>query len=255
MKSKGKDEAKSRTKTKKRLRKPMADLTLEGKDRNKVGRTQNKNHPVDWESLLAGVFGGKTVIKCETNRSIFRQGQPADSLYYVRRGKVKLTVKSPQGREAIVAVLGAGEFFGEGCLAGQTLRMATAVAITDCILDKVEKLMMVRMLHEQHDISELFVKHLLSRSIRYEAELVDQLFNSSEKRLARILLLLAHVGKESRTESVVPAVSQGTLAKMVGTTRSRISHFMNKFKVLGFIDYNGHGLTVSSSLINVILHD
>ena len=255
MKSRDKDEAKIRTKTKERLRKPMTDPTLEGKDENKVGRTQKKIRPADWESLLTGVFGEKTAVKCGTNGSIFRQGQPADSLYYVRRGKVKLTVISPQGKEAIVAVLGAGEFFGEGCLAGQPLRMATAVAITDCILDKVEKPVMVRMLHEQHDISELFVKHLLSRSIRYEADLVDQLFNSSEKRLARILLLLAHFGKESRTESVVPAVSQDTLAKMVGTTRSRISHFMNKFKVLGFIDYNGHGLTVSSSLLNVVLHD
>jgi CRP/FNR family cyclic AMP-dependent transcriptional regulator len=255
MKSRHKDEVKSRTRTKERLRQPVSDPILEGKNGNKFGRTQKKIHPLDWESLLAGFFGGKTVIKRGTNRSIFRQGQPADSLYYLRRGKVKLTVKSPQGREVIVAVLGAGEFLGEGCLAGQPLRMATAVAITDCILDQVEKPVMVRMLHEQHDISELFVKHLLSRSIRYEADLVDQLFNSSEKRLARILLLLAHFGKESRTESVVPAVSQGTLAKMVGTTRSRISHFMNKFKALGFIDYNGHGLTVSSSLINVVLHD
>jgi CRP/FNR family cyclic AMP-dependent transcriptional regulator len=255
MKSRHKDEVNSRTKTKERLRQLVSDPILEGKDGNKVGRIQKKIHPVDWESLLAGVFGGKTVIKCGTNRSIFRQGRPADSLYYLRRGKVKLTVKSPQGREAIVAVLGAGEFLGEGCLAGQPLRMATAVAIADCTLDKVEKQVMVRMLHEHHDISELFVKHLLLRSIRYEADLVDQLFNSSEKRLARILLLLARFGKETRTESVVPPVSQGTLAKMVGTTRSRISHFMNKFKVLGFIDYNGHGLTVSSSLINVVLHD
>lgn len=168
---------------------------------------------------------------------------------------MKLTVISPQGKEAIVAVLGAGEFFGEGCLAGQPLRMATAVAMTDCVLDKVEKPVMVRILHEHHDFSELFVKHLLSRSIRYESDLVDQLFNSSEKRLARILLLLAHFGKESRTESVVPTVSQDTLAQMVGTTRSRVSHFMNKFKELGFIDYNGHGLTVNSSLLSVVLHD
>ena len=233
----------------------MAAPTLEGKDENKIGRVQEKIGPVDWEAFLAGIFRGKTVVECRTNRDIFLQGQPADSLFYLRRGKVKLTVISPQGKEAIVAVLNAGEFFGEGCLAGQPLRMATAVAVTDCILEKVEKPVMVRILYEQHDISELFVKHLLSRSIRYEADLVDQLFNSSEKRLARILLLLAHFGKESRAESVVPPVSQDTLAQMVGTTRSRVSHFMNKFKVLGFVDYNGHGLTVNSSLLNVVLHD
>ncbi len=253
MKSRAKDKVKNRTEG--RLRKPMADPTLEGIDENKVGRVQEKIGPVNWEALLTGVSHGKTIVKCRTNRNIFRQGQPADSLFYLRRGKVKLTVISPQGKEAIVAVLGAGEFFGEGCLAGQPLRMATAVAMTDCILDKVEKPLMVRMLHEQQDISELFVKHLLSRNIRYEADLVDQLFNSSEKRLARILLLLAHFGKESRAESVVPAVSQDTLAQIVGTTRSRVSHFMNKFKGLGFIDYNGHGLTVNSSLLNVVLHD
>jgi CRP/FNR family cyclic AMP-dependent transcriptional regulator len=241
--------------TKERLRQPIPDPTLEGKDENKVGRVQEKIGPVDWETLLTGILRGKTVMEYGTDRNIFQQGQPADSLFYLRRGKVKITVKSSQGKEAIVAVLGAGEFFGEGCLAGQPLRMATAVSITDCILDKVEKPVMVRMLHEQHDISELFIKHLLLRSIRYEADLVDQLFNSSEKRLARILLLLAHFGKESRTESVVPPVSQDTLAQMVGTTRSRISHFMNKFKKLGFIDYNGHGLTVNSSLLGVVLHD
>jgi CRP-like cAMP-binding protein len=253
MKSRVKDEVKSRTKE--RLRNPMADPTLEGKDENKVGRVQEKMGPVDWEALLTGISRGKTVVECGLNRSIFRQGQPADSLFYLRRGKVKLTVMSPQGKEAIVAVLGAGEFFGEGCLAGQPLRMATAVSMTDCILDKVEKPVMLRMLHELHDISELFIKQLLSRNIRYEADLVDQLFNSNEKRLARILLLLAHFGKESKTESVVPKVSQDTLAHMVGTTRSKVGHFMNKFKELGFIDYNGHGLTVNSSLLNVVLHE
>jgi CRP/FNR family transcriptional regulator, cyclic AMP receptor protein len=253
MKLKAKDEVKRRTKE--RLRKPMTDPTLEGKDENKIGRVQEKIGPVDWETLLSGIFHGKAVVECGTDCSIFRQGQPADSLFYLRRGKVKLMVLSPQGKEAIVAILSAGEFFGEGCLAGQSLRMATAVAMTDCILDKVEKPVMLRMLHEQQDISELFVKHLLSRSIRYEADLVDQLFNSSEKRLARILLQLAHFGKESRTESVVPTVSQDTLAQMIGTTRSRVSAFMNKFKGLGFIDYNGQGLTVNSSLLNVILHD
>jgi CRP/FNR family transcriptional regulator, cyclic AMP receptor protein len=214
-----------------------------------------KDRPVDWEAILTGVFRGKTVIEYGTNCSIFRQGQAADSLFYIKRGEVKLAVTSRQGKEAIVAILGAGEFFGEGCLAGQTSRMATAVALTECTLDKLEKSLMVRLLHEQHDVSELFVKHLLSRTIRYEADLVDQLFNSSEKRLARILLLLAHFGKESRAETIIPRVSQDTLAQMVGTTRSRVSHFMNKFRKLGFIDYDDDELTVHSSLLGIILHE
>ena len=214
-----------------------------------------KEQPVDWEALLNGIFRGKTVIECGMDRNVFRQGQPADSLFYLRRGKVKLTVISQQGKEAIVAILGAGEFFGEGCLAGQPLRMATAVAMTDCTLDKIDKPLMARMLHEHHDISELFVKHLLSRNIRYEADLVDQLFNSSEKRLARILLLLSHFGKESKAEAVIPRVNQDTLAQMVGTTRSRVSHFMNRFREHGFIDYDDGGLTVHSGLLSVVLHD
>jgi len=214
-----------------------------------------KSPIVDWEAVLTGIFRGKTVIEYGTNRDIFRQGQPADSLFYLRRGKVKLSVISQQGKEAIVAVLSAGEFFGEGCLAGQQLRMATAVTMTDCTLDKIEKSLMARLLHEQHDVSELFVTHLLSRNIRYEADLVDQLFNSSEKRLARILLQLAHFGKESRAELVLPRISQDDLAQMVGTTRSRVSHFMNKFRGLGFIDYDDGGLTVHSGLLSVVLHD
>ena len=253
MKSKAKDEV--RTQAKKRLRKPMADPTLEGKDEGKVGRVQEKIGPVNWEALLINIFYEKTVTEHRTDRTIFRQGQPADSLFYLRRGKVKLTAISPQGKEAIVAVLGDGEFFGEGCLAGQRLRIATAVAMTDCTVEKIERSVMVRLLHEQHKLSEMFVRHLLSRNLRYEADLVDQLFNSTEKRLARILLLLAYFGKESRPENVVPKVSQEMLAQMVGTTRSRVSRFMNKFKGLGFIDYNGHGLTVNSSLLNVVLHD
>ena len=215
-----------------------------------------KTQPVDWEALLNGIFRGKTVIECGAGRNIFRQGQPADSLFYLRRGKVKLSVTSQQGKEAIVAILSAGEFLGEGCLAGQLLRISTAVAMTDCTLDKIEKSLMAQKLHEQHDISELFVKHLLSRNVRYEADLVDQLFNSSEKRLARILLLLSHFGKESRAELVLPRVSQAALAQMVGTTRSRVSHFMNKFRKMGFIDYSDNdGLTVNSGLLSVVLHD
>jgi CRP/FNR family cyclic AMP-dependent transcriptional regulator len=217
--------------------------------------TVKNEQPVDWEVLLNGIFRGKTVMECGMDRNVFRQGQPADSLFYLRRGKVKLAVISPQGKEAIIAILSAGEFFGEGCLAGQPLRMATAIAMTDCTLDKIDKLLMARMLHEHHDISELFVKHLLSRNIRYEADLVDQLFNSSEKRLARILLLLSHFGKGSKAEVVIPNVNQDTLAQMVGTTRSRVSHFMNRFRQHGFIDYDDGGLTVHSGLLSVVLHD
>ena len=224
-------------------------------NRTEVFVVNSKSQIVDWEAVLTGIFRGKTIMEVGTDSAIFQQGQPADSLFYIRRGKVKLTVISQQGKEAIVAVLNPGEFFGEGCMAGQPLRMATAVAMTDCTLDKIEKSLMTRLLHEQHDISELFVTHLLSRNIRYEADLVDQLFNSSEKRLARILLLLAHFGKESRAEIVIPKVSQETLAEMVGTTRSRVSFFMNRFRKLGFVDYNGGGLQVHSSLLSVVLHD
>ncbi|MBN2319311.1 MAG: Crp/Fnr family transcriptional regulator [Acidobacteria bacterium] len=214
-----------------------------------------KVQPVDWEALLNGIFRRMTVIEFGKDRNVFLQGDPADSLFYIRRGKVKLTVISQEGKEAIVAILDSGEFFGEGCLAGQTLRMATAVSMTDCTLDKIDKPLMVRMLHEHHDISELFVQHLLTRNIRYEEDLVDQLFNSSEKRLARTLLLLSHFGKESKAEKVLPHVNQETLAQMIGTTRSRISHFMNRFRENGFIDYNEDGLTVYSGLLSVVLHD
>src|SRR6266567_1045417 len=202
-----------------------------------LGRTGNKkSQPVDWEALLASIPGGQTVMEYGANRKIFRQGEPANSVFYLRQGKVKLTVTSKQGKEAIVAILGAGEFFGEGCLAGQQLRVSTAIAIADCTLARIDKQAMARMLREEHDVSELFVTHLLSRNIRYEEDLVDQLFNSSEKRLARILLLLAHFGKEGKPEVAIPKISQETLAEMVGTTRSRVSFFMNRFRKLGFID-------------------
>jgi CRP-like cAMP-binding protein len=215
-----------------------------------------KNQRVDWEPFLAGISSGKTAIEYGANHIIFSQGDPADSVFYLRRGKVKLAVTSKQDREATVAILGDGEFFGEGCLAGRRLRIATATAMTDCTLARVERPLMARMLHEQHAFSELFVTHLLSRNIRYEADLVDQLFNSSEKRLARILLLLAHFGKESKSEKVVPRVNQKNLAQMVGITRSQVSHFMNKFRKLGFIDYSGNGgLTVQGGLLSVVLHD
>jgi CRP/FNR family transcriptional regulator, cyclic AMP receptor protein len=208
--------------------------------RTEVART-GKNDRVDWESILAGIARGQMTLEYGANRNIFRQGRTAESLFYLRRGKVKLAVTSSQGKEAIIAVLDAGEFFGEGCLAGQQLRMATATALTDCSLFRIEKGLMSSLLHQQHEISELFIVHLLSRNIRYEADLVDQLFNSSEKRLARILLLLSHFGKESKAEAVLPRISQDNLAQMVGTTRSRVSHFMNKFRKLGFIDYSDSG--------------
>lgn len=221
-----------------------------------VVMANKKGQPVDWESLLAGITRGKTVIKYGASRIVFRQGQPADSLFYLQQGKVKLTVTSKEGKEAIIAMLEAGEFFGEGCLAGQQFRISTAIAVTDCTLFRMDRPLMTRLLGERHEISELFVAHLLSRNIRYEADLVDQLFNSSEKRLARILLLLSHFGKESRSEPVLPRVSQDDLAQMVGTTRSRVSHFMNKFRKLGFINYSDSGgLTVHSGLLSIVLHE
>lgn len=219
---------------------------------------RNKTEDISWSTILDDVPVGKTLLEFGANRRIFSQGEPADSVFYLQRGKVKVSVTSEQGKEAIVAVLGANDLFGEGCLAGQPCRMATATAMTDCTLARIEKASMARMLHEQHEASELFVSHLLSRNIRYEEDLVDQLFNSSEKRLARILLLLAHFGKEGRAELVLPGISQETLAQMVGTTRSRVSHFMTKFRKLGLIDYSGRegrGLTVHSGLLSVVLHD
>jgi CRP-like cAMP-binding protein len=215
-----------------------------------------KSPPVDWAAFLAGMSRGKTVLEYGANRTIFVQGDPADSVWYLHKGKVKLAVTSQQGKEAIVSVLGGNEFFGEGCLAGQSLRVSTAMAVTDCTLYRIEKALMVRLLHEQHGIAESFIAHLLTRNTRFEEDLVDQLFNSSEKRLARILLLLANFGKESRTETVHPGINQEHLAQMVGTTRSRVSHFMNKFRTLGFIDYAGSGaLTVNSGLLSVVLSD
>lgn len=215
---------------------------------------RKKNHAVDWDGFLAGISKGKTVIEHTANRTIFWQGDPADSVFFIRQGQVKLSVTSKQGKEAIVAILEAGEFFGEGCLANQPLRMATATAMTDCTLARVERQAMVRLLHEEHGVSETFVSHLLSRNIRFEADLVDQLFNSSEKRLARALLLLAHYGAEGKTDLVLPRVNQENLAQMIGTTRSRVSHFMNKFRKHGFIEYNG-GLKINSGLLSVVLHD
>jgi CRP/FNR family transcriptional regulator, cyclic AMP receptor protein len=220
-----------------------------------MAMVEKREAPIDWEFLLNGIFRGKTVIECGMDHNIFLQGQSANALFYIRQGKVKLSVISQQGKEAIIAIVNEGEFFGEGCLAGQTTHMETAIAMTDCILDKIEKSLMERILHEHQDIAERVIKHLLLRNIRYEADLVDQLFNSSEKRLARVLMLLSHLGKESKSEIIIPNMNQDTLAKIVGTTRSRVSHFMNRFRDRGFIDYNNDRLIVHSGLLNEVLHD
>jgi CRP/FNR family transcriptional regulator, cyclic AMP receptor protein len=209
---------------------------------------------VDPKALLASVGVRRSTRDYHEGQTIFAQGDRADAVFFIERGKVKLTVLSRQGKQAVVALLGPETFFGEGCLAGQPLRMATAAAATDCSITLLPKAATVRALHEDAKFSETFTTYLLSRNIRMEEDLVDQLFNSSERRLARLLLLLANFGKEGRPEPVVPKISQETLAEMVGTTRSRISHFMNKFRKLGFIEYNG-GLEVHSSLLHVVLHD
>jgi CRP/FNR family transcriptional regulator, cyclic AMP receptor protein len=210
--------------------------------------------PFDPEAFLSKAGQGTTKSIFEEEQVIFSQGKAADSIFYISKGKVKLTVLSEQGKEAVVAILGAGDFCGEGCLAGQLLRMATAVAMTECSITSLDKAAMIRVLHDEPEFSEKFMSHLLTRNIRVEADLVDQLFNSSEKRLARMLLILANFGKEGKPEPVIAKVSQEMLAEMIGTTRSRVSFFMNKFRKLGLIDYNGH-LEVHSSLLNVVLHD
>jgi CRP-like cAMP-binding protein len=208
----------------------------------------------DPKIFLGKANGGRTISNYRIDQIVFSQGEPADSVFYIHEGKIKVTVISEQGKEAVVAILGSDEFLGEGCLTGQPRRIATAQAMTECRLMRLEKSAIVRVLHDEPAFSELFVSHLLARTIRVEADLVDQLFNSSEKRLARALLLLANFGKEGRPEPIVARVSQETLAEMIGTTRSRVSHFMNKFRQLGFIDYNG-GIEVHSSLLSVVLHD
>jgi CRP/FNR family cyclic AMP-dependent transcriptional regulator len=212
------------------------------------------NPSFDPKVFLAKADGGRSISKYRKNQIVFSQGDPADSVFYIQAGKVKVTVISEQGKEAIVAVLGPDEFCGEGCLAGQPRRMASATAMTECEIMRLEKGTIIRVLHEEPAFSEMFVAHLLARTIRVEEDLVDQLFNSSEKRLARALLLLANFGKEGRPEPIIARVSQETLAEMIGTTRSRVSHFMNKFRELGFINYNGH-IEVHSALLSVVLND
>jgi CRP/FNR family transcriptional regulator, cyclic AMP receptor protein len=217
-----------------------------------------KEREFDPTTFLATIGEGRKSLAVTKKQAIFAQGDEADAVFYIQSGKVKLTVVSKTGREATIGLLSQGNFFGEGALAGQAQRMGSASAMTDCQLMRVDKRAMMQALHREHAFSDMFVSYLLARNIRYEEDLVDQLFNSSEKRLARVLLLLAHFGKEGVPETVVPKISQETLAEMVGTTRSRVSFFMNRFRKLGFIHYAGGeegGLQVHSSLLNVVLHD
>jgi CRP-like cAMP-binding protein len=217
-----------------------------------------KNHAFDPGIFLATIGEGRKSVTVAKKERIFTQGDVADAIFYIQKGRVRLSVVSEIGKEATIAMLSEGSFFGEGSLAGQALRMGSAAAMTDCQLLRIEKKAMMEALHREHAFSDMFVAYLLGRNIRYEEDLVDQLFNSSEKRLARVLLMLAHFGKEGVPETVVPKISQETLAEMVGTTRSRVSFFMNRFRKLGFVNYAGGvegGLQVHSSLLNVVLHD
>jgi CRP/FNR family cyclic AMP-dependent transcriptional regulator len=215
---------------------------------------QRRKAKFDPKIFLAKVGVGKTVSEYRKDQIVFSQGDVADAVFYIQQGSVKLTVVSEQGKEAVVAILGPGHFFGEGCLNGHSLRIATTRVTDECVITRLEKAAMIAALHKEPEFSELFMSYLLTRNSRIEEDLIDQLFNSSEKRLARLLLLLANFGKEGRPEPIVGKFSQETLAEMIGTTRSRVSFFMNKFRKLGFIEYNGK-LEVHSSLLNMVLHD
>src|ERR1700723_2460262 len=210
--------------------------------------------PFDPKVFLAKVNGGRSVSDYRKDQIVFRQGDPSDAVFYIQSGKVKKTVLSEEGKEAVVALLEIGDFFGEGCLAGETLRLSTVSALTKCVIARISKSDITRVIHEEPAFAELFIAHLLARNSRVEEDLVDQLFNSSEKRLARTLLLLANFGKEGSPQSINPNISQETLAEMIGTTRSRVSHFMNKFRKLGLISYNGH-IEVNNSLLSAVLHE
>ena len=215
-----------------------------------------KRSKFDPKKFLSTINGGRKIAAFPKKKTIFVQGDPSNAVFYIRKGKVKLSVVSKSGKEATLGILNEGVFFGEGCLTGQPLRLCSATAMTDCSLMRIDEKSMMEVLHREHEFSDMFVAYLLTRNIRYEEDLVDQLFNSSEKRLARILLLMANFGKEGKAEILVPKFSQETLAEMVGTTRSRVSFFMNKFRKLGLIDYHaGDGLQVHSSLLNIVLHD
>ena len=231
----------------------MNGLALQNGSGHNVGAVASRSKVQSWEGLLASLTSGKTMVEVGANRNIFLQGDRAESVFYLRQGTVKLAVTSEEGKDAIFALAEAGELFGEGCLAGQHVRMATASALTDCALIRVDRAVMANLLQEQHAVAELLVTHLLRRNTRYEEDLVDQLFNNSEQRLARSLLLLAHINKEGgKSEAVKAKVNQETLAQMVGTTRSRVSLFMNKFRQRGLVDYNSRGeLMVTSKLLRV----
>jgi len=218
--------------------------------------TAKKLSKFDPKTFLSTIDGGRKIAAFREKQTIFVQGDLPDTVFYIQKGKVRLSVVSQSGKEATIGILNEGDFLGEGCLAGQTLRLFSATAMTDCSVMRIDKKSMIEVLHREHAFSDMFVAYLLTRNIRYEEDLVDQLFNSSEKRLARMLLLLAHFGKEGKAEVLVPKISQESLAEMVGTTRSRVNFFMNRFRKLGFIDYHaGDALQVHSSLLNVVLHD
>ena len=215
-----------------------------------------KLNKFDLKTFLSTTDGGRTISAAPKKQTIFAQGDSADSVFYIQRGKVKLTVLATSGKEATIGILNESDFFGEGCLAARPLRMCTAAAMTDCTLMRIDKKSMMEVIHRERAFSDMFVAYMLARNIRYEEDLVDQLFNSSEQRLARILLLLAQFGKDGKPEAAIPQIGQETLAEMVGTTRSRVNFFMNRFRKLGFINYRvGDELQVHSSLLSVVLHD
>src|ERR1700723_4427268 len=216
-----------------------------------AGKKHPGFHP---QTFLSTIDGGRKTLSLPKNQMVFSQGDSSDAVFYIQKGRVRLSVVSKKGKEATIGVLNDGSFFGEGCLAGQPLRMCSATAMTDCTLMRIDKKSMMEVLNREHAFSDMFVAYLLTRNIRYEEDLVDQLFNSSEKRLARVLLLLAHFGKDGKPQVAIPKISQESLAEMVGTTRSRVNFFMNRFRKLGFVRYNGE-LEVHSSLLNIVLHD
>jgi CRP/FNR family cyclic AMP-dependent transcriptional regulator len=213
-----------------------------------------KNAPFNVKRFLSQIGGGKTFLTCRKKQILFSQGDVADSVFYIQAGRVKLSVVSQRGKEAVIALMEAGSFFGEGCLAGKLVRLTSATVVDDSTIVRIDKQVMMHVLENEPTFSSMFLEYILARNLRIQEDLVDQLFNSSEKRLARVLLLLAHFGKEGKPEPVIAKVSQETLAEMIGTTRSRVNFFMNKFRKLGFLEYNG-GLHVHSSLLNVVLHD
>jgi len=233
-------------------------LKAKASRKNRIVSRERGAGLVDPKNFLTHIGEGRNIGKYRKGQVVFSQGDAADAVFYIQKGKAKLTVVSEQGKEAVIAILGSDDFFGEGCLAGQAQRIATVTTMADSIIVQLEKSAIVKTIHEEPAFSEMFIAHLLSRAIRVEADLVDQLFNSSEKRLARMLLLLANFGKEAKPEPIIAKISQEMLAEMIGTTRSRVSFFMNKFRKLGFIAYNGgieQGIEVHSSLLNVVLHD